>query len=275
VKKALCVGINSYPIEGASLKGCVNDAMAWASVLVDHYDFSRAAVVMLTDADATKTKIMAALKDLLAGATAGDVLVFTNSSHGSYQPDEDGDETNAYDEVLCPYDIQESAIVDDELRELFDELALGVHLSVISDSCHSGNVTRVIVPEILPGFGVTDDRRVRFLSPVMWRGADVAPRLLPDALTSTPRTRSSTQASMRHILLSGCRDVEVSYDAMFGDIYHGAMSYHALETIREAGYAITYSQLAERLEPKIIGAGYPQHPQLEGRRDLKSRLIFS
>ena len=32
--KALCVGINDYPIDGADLQGCVNDANAWADLLV-------------------------------------------------------------------------------------------------------------------------------------------------------------------------------------------------------------------------------------------------
>ena len=39
-KRALCVGINDYPIRGMDLKGCVNDAQDWARALRDHYDFA-------------------------------------------------------------------------------------------------------------------------------------------------------------------------------------------------------------------------------------------
>ena len=39
MKRALCVGINDYPVAGADLKGCVNDAKAWAALLIDHFDF--------------------------------------------------------------------------------------------------------------------------------------------------------------------------------------------------------------------------------------------
>lgn len=276
MKKAFCVGINEYPMEGASLRGCVNDAEAWAELLVEHYDFARTDVAMLKDADATKSNMLAGLKDLLAGASYGDVLVFTNSSHGSYEPDLDGDEISGYDEVLCPYDIQDNSIVDDELRELFEGLARGVRLTVISDSCHSGSVTRVWVPEILPGYGSEDDRRVRFLSPVMWRGTTSPRTLLPDPPSATPRrSETYTQETMGHVLLSGCMDVEVSYDAMIEGNYHGAMSYHALKVIREANYDITYRDLAARLVPLVKSAGYPQHPQLEGRSDLKQRPIFT
>lgn len=39
--KALCVGINDYPGSGNDLKGCVNDAKAWAELLIEHYGFPR------------------------------------------------------------------------------------------------------------------------------------------------------------------------------------------------------------------------------------------
>src|SRR5947208_3258955 len=95
--RALCVGINDYPIDGADLKGCVNDANGWASMLADHFDFARSDITMLTDAQATKANILAGLHALLADAGYGDVLVFTNSSHGSYVPDTTGDEEDRYD----------------------------------------------------------------------------------------------------------------------------------------------------------------------------------
>ena len=139
-KKALCVGINDYPYDGSDLNGCINDAMGWAELLVGHYDFPASDVRLMLDAEATKANILAALKNLLAGAKSGDVLVFTNASHGTYIADTSGDEPR-YDEAICPYDCATNLIVDDELRELFTGLTKGVHLVVISDSCFSGTVT--------------------------------------------------------------------------------------------------------------------------------------
>jgi len=77
------------------------------------------------------------LKKLRRGAKPGDTLVFTNSSHGPYVPDTSGDE-ETYDEVLCPHDVEDRVITDDEPRELFGGLAKGVRFTVISDSCYSG-----------------------------------------------------------------------------------------------------------------------------------------
>ena len=69
-KKAFCVGINDYPYPGYDLYGCVNDANAWAHLLIDHYDFPRSNVNIITDSQATKQNIVNGLKDLLKGAAA-------------------------------------------------------------------------------------------------------------------------------------------------------------------------------------------------------------
>ena len=57
-KRALCVGVNKYPRPDLELRGCVNDAKAWATLLRDHYDFAPTDVKLLTDRQATKAKIV-------------------------------------------------------------------------------------------------------------------------------------------------------------------------------------------------------------------------
>jgi len=269
-KKALCIGINDYPYDGSDLNGCVNDAKAWAKLLVDHYDFAQSDVKLITDAQATKANMIAGLEDLLKGAKDGDVLVFTNSSHGTYIADTSGDEEK-YDEALCPYDCADNLLVDDELRELFANLPKDVQLAVISDSCFSGTVTRVPVADAIPGLKTPDDRRVRFLSPAL-RGDPV----LENPWKAQPKGKIKyPESKMKEILLSGCTDKEYSYDALIGGVYHGAMTYFALQAIQEANYGLTWQQVHSRLAYLIDDAGYPQHPQLEGRKANKKRPIFS
>jgi hypothetical protein len=55
--------------------------------------------------------LVAGLRDLLTGAQSGDMLVFTNSSHGTYIADISCDEEK-YDEAICPYDCAENLLVD-------------------------------------------------------------------------------------------------------------------------------------------------------------------
>jgi hypothetical protein len=262
-KKSLHIGINDYPYADNDLNGCVNDANAWASLLRDKYGFAAADVHVLTDAQATKKNSIAGIKQLLAGAKAHDVLVYTNSSHGTYTPDKDGDEGNAYDEAICPHDIQDSLIIDDELRELFSAVPKGVHLTVISDSCFSGTVTRAVMH-------TPDDRRVRFLNPAL-RGDPVVanPFKIGAGRSKYP------QSSMKEVLLSGASDKEYSYDANIGGTYHGAMTYYAIKAIEQAKYKLTYTELHKSLLKLIDEGGYPQHPQLEGASDNKGRQIFA
>lgn len=270
VKRAFCVGINDYPYDGSDLNGCVNDARAWADLLTQRFDFPKSDVKLVTDAEATKANIISGLKELLTRVQGGDVLVFTNSSHGSYIADTSGDEPK-YDETVCPYDIAENAIADDELRELFSALPRDAHIVAIMDNCHSGTVTRAAISENIPGMRTPDDRRVRFLNPAL-RGDPV----LANPWKAQPKgPEKYPQSGMTEVLLSGCTDKEYSYDALLEGTYHGAMTYHALQAIREANYQITYDQLHQRLQFLLDDAGYNQHPQLEGRIENKRRQIFT
>jgi metacaspase-1 len=264
-KKALCVGINDYPYgEDNDLKGCVNDARDWATLLQTRYDFTD--VKVLLDAEATKANLLAGLKDLLAGAQAGDVLVFTNAAHGTYLAEQGGDEP-LYDEALCPYDVEDGKlIVDDELRELFANLSKGVRLTVISDSCHSGSVTRARLGD------TPDQRRNRFLHPSLRGGRVLTPTELHRA---GKQKEKHPESKMNEILLSGCKANQTSADAFIAGGFHGAMTYHAIKVITEANYKLTYADLHARLLPTLEEAGYEQIPQLEGKTANKKKQIFS
>ena len=271
--RALCVGINDYPVAGADLMGCVNDARAWAELLRERFDFPHRNVRVLTDRRATKAAILGALKDhVLAGARRGDVLVFTNSSHGSYVPDREDDEPDGYDETMCPYDVRTAQITDDELREILADVPRGVRMTVISDSCHSGSVTRAPLDDVIPGIRFRDQRRVRFLNPALLHRT----RLIADPRRVHPRGRfGGTERDMRHVLVSGCRDDEYSYDARIGGTFHGAMTYHAIKAIRAARYRITPAALARALNRQLPAAGYDQHPQLSGPSGMRRRPLFT
>jgi hypothetical protein len=265
-KRALCVGVNTYPNPQLELKGCVNDAKGWAALLHEHYDFTTSDITVLRDKRATKAKVMAALDAMLADARRGDVLVFTNSSHGTYRADESGDES-LYDEALCPYDCEDELIIDDEHRERFAAIPKGVRLTVIADSCHSGSGTRDPDDLLTP-----DQRRKRYCDP-----REIGLPVIDDVRrTAHPRADGQfPESGMNELLLSGCRSDQYSYDARFGRTFHGAMSFLAKQIIADAGYRLTYGQLHRRLVPMLRDHNYDQEPQLEGRTAFKRRQIFT
>jgi hypothetical protein len=264
-KKALCVGVNDYPYgDENDLNGCLNDARDWARLLKTQYNFTD--IKMLLDAQATKANILAGLKALLAGAKSGDVLVFTNASHGTYVADKDGDEPK-YDEAICPYDVDDGQlIIDDELRGLFAGLPKGVSLTIISDSCHSGSVTRATIR------GTPDQRRRRFLHPSL-RGAEA---LSPGELALASKKKEKfPESGMHEILLSGCKSNQYSSDALINGKFHGAMSYYAIKAITDANYKLTYAELLDALVPMLEDEGYDQVPQLEGKVENKKKQLFT
>ena len=62
-------------------------------------------VTMLLDSQARYAPMVRALNTLVSSGRRGDSLVFTFSGHGSWLPDDDGDDVDGRDEMLCPHDI--------------------------------------------------------------------------------------------------------------------------------------------------------------------------
>ena len=80
----------------------------------------------LLDREATRARIVEALRTAIGQATDNDCLVFTFSGHGSWLPDDDRDEPDARDEMMCPYDVmKEQYLLDDELHDIFCAKAAG------------------------------------------------------------------------------------------------------------------------------------------------------
>lgn len=156
-KRALCVGINDYPGTNQDLSGCVNDANDWKAVL----EARGYGVSLLVDGQATRAGMVKALEDLLKGGADGDDLVFTYSGHGSWLPDKDGDEADERDEMLCPHDVMaQQFLLDDDLADIFAAKPKSSRLLFISDSCHSGSVSR-----LGPAIGDRPEIRARLLPP--------------------------------------------------------------------------------------------------------------
>lgn len=143
-RRALLVGIN-YVGSNCELKGCHNDVETMRRFLVDHGFAEGDLRILLDDGDheaPTRVNIMEGLKSLSNGAEAGDSLFFHYSGHGSSVPDEDGDEADGKDEVLCPVDYDKGGMLrDDEIYLLLvAPLKEGVSLTCVLDCCHSGTI---------------------------------------------------------------------------------------------------------------------------------------
>lgn len=261
-KNALCIGINDYPGTDSDLSGCVNDAHDWAAALQE-FGFN---VSTLIDEQATREAMVGALGDLIGNAQSGETIVLTYSGHGTWLEDTDGDEPDARDEALCPWDITTAGpLLDDDIRKLFDTRAPGVRLLLISDSCHSGSVTRGNESDL-----DANAPRARFLPPAAW--------MKPEALPGVPRSSSLTlEGGLRRVggdlLLAGCRDDQYSWDTSFAGRANGAFTFYALKTLKQ-NEPKTYDQWFAAIRQYLPSTRLPQEPQIFGTRSARQMMVF-
>ncbi len=268
-KYALCIGINNYPGTENDLAGCVNDADDWAAELAER-GFS---IRRLTDKQATGKAMREEIRAAVSGAQAGDLVVVQYSGHGSFVPDEDGDEADGTDECLCPYDVRSRGpILDDELFELFSARRRGVRLVMISDSCNSGTVSRFAPAGALPGVrGVNAAQaRVRFLPPA----AFLAPREAAKFGIRRALRRSSPPGRNAGLLLAGCQETEYSYDAFFQGRPNGAFTYVALQTLHKLPKSAAYADWYKAIRKVLPSQQYPQTPNLYGTASMKKWKVL-
>ena len=274
-KKALCIGINNYPGTHMDLQGCVNDASDWEATLTGR-GFR---VSKLIDGQATKAAMISAMSDLIGKAGKGDSVVITFSGHGTYQPDTDGDEADGLDEALCPYDLQTNgaALIDDEIRSIFATRKPGVRIVLISDSCHSGTVTRAAKAE------EGADSRPRFMPMGNW----LPDKLLPKNRAGKPATTiaapagtsplgSACSRALGDLLLAGCKEGpnNFSYDARINGRFNGAFTFYALKALKGMKPGATYADWHKAIAKYLPSASYPQVPQILGSASARDGKIF-
>lgn len=266
-RKAVCVGINDYPGSSNDLNGCVHDAQDWATLLQEVFLFDPPGILL--NAAATRTAILEALRALVTDAAAGDVLAFTYSGHGTWVYDHgERDESDNRDEAWCAVD---GNIEDDELRTLVRMVPPTARLTIVSDSCHSGTITRARLAAMRAAEGMGEQRyapKPRYMPPRSELDA-VGAELYP-----IRRRLLYPESGMSELLLTGCNASEYSYDAHMNGRYNGAMTAFAIQLMRSRPGA-TYREFHKALRRLLPSSRYPQSPQLEGQDAFKDRPLFS
>ena len=267
-KKAVLIGVNRYRVPGADLRGCVPDVKNMSRLLQGQYGFDAGDITMHHRLRRYEEGHGGGDHEgLIKGGKSGDVLLLHYSGHGSSVPDDDNDEENDNrDEILCPTDLDwYDPFRDDWLRNVFDGLKAGVSLTFVSDSCHSGTVTRAIEPPDAPLLE-------RYL-PSPWdlaaveSGRDLTATTrgtLHKATEDERKARDIVPVDIPEVLISGCRDDQTSADAHIDGGYAGALTYHLVEALTDAGAPLSYRDLHDQTCAKLKRGRYEQVPQLEG-----------
>jgi len=255
-KRSLHIGINDYPGQQNDLRGCVNDAKAWEALLKQQgYQTS-----ILLDNNATYKNVIKEIRKLIGASKKGDKAVITFSGHGTNIRDISGDEEDQRDEALVLFD---KLLIDDELRQLLNGFEKETKVTIISDSCHSGTVTR----SFLDIMSEDDAPKPRYLPP---EDDDEAFRVMSATIR---KNLIVPEEGMNEVLITGCKSTEYSYDARINGVNMGAMSYYATQILKNDP-TISYKNFYIKLREILPCRRFPQTPQLEGSKENKEESML-
>jgi hypothetical protein len=197
------------------LTACENDARDLAS-FAQNLGFEIRGP-LLTKA-ATSTEVMKQARAVAEELAPGDIFLLSYSGHGGQvqntNPDDDPEE-DKLDETWCLYDRE---LLDDELFALFSEFAAGVRIVVLSDSCHSGTVTRAEPDDPVDEFAKPKQLPVDVAIATEQENA----ALYKGLQKAVPSKRlASIKATV--VLISGCQDFQFSRDGRVNGAFTGAL----------------------------------------------------
>ena len=262
---AIHIGLNvvdpkHYDGWDGRLAGCVNDANDMLK-LSSSKGFSSSIIL---DDKATARGVGDALTKAAGALRSGDILFLTYSGHGGQVPDANSDEADHKDETWVLHDRQ---LIDDELWALYAKFQRGVRIVVLSDSCHSGTVTRELRYQetYLPhtaAVGAAGDVSANQLKTKnlpkdtedktyeankdLYDGIQKA---LPPALTNQVAVGANI------LLISGCADNQLSGDGPRNGVFTGNL----LRVWQDGKFRGSYRELYQRLSSLMPASQSPNY----------------
>ena len=244
VNSAYYVDENGNPWDG-KLTACEFDAQDMNNI-IEPQGFK---TKLLLTKEATRSLVINELENLSNELVSGDMLVLSYSGHGGQISDTNSDERDdQLDETWVLYD---GELIDDELYALLGKFQAGVRIFVLSDSCHSGTVTREIqYREIISNtnLGINRDMsRFRFIpenvqETVYKKNQEFYEKIQRDFPAGE---RVSIGASV--ILISGCQDNQLSSDGDRNGLFTGILLEVWNNSSFQGGYVKFHKEIVRRM----------------------------
>ena len=266
---SLHIGLNG--VSGAAYGGwdgplaaCEFDANDMAAIAKSK---GMKSTVLLTK-KGTRANVLAGMRNAAKALKAGDFFFLSYSGHGGQVPDVSGDEADKQDETWCLYDGQ---LIDDELYFELSRFAAGVRILVLSDSCHSGTVTRVAPlmlatahqrPKLMPPSVAMRTYREHqaFYDKLQLDIAKAAGKAAvdPDAALANVAASARLASIVKNfkpavLLISGCQDNQTSMD---GD-HNGAFTEQLLRVWSQGTFKGNYGTFHARIKATMPATQSP------------------
>jgi len=251
---AIHIGLNLVDPEhyggwDGQLDGCENDANDMLA-LSTAKGFDASTIIT---ADATAQAVSDAVAAAAETLQSGDILFLTYSGHGGQVPDQSKDEPDHLDETWVLFDRE---LIDDELSALYATFSPGVRIMVLSDSCHSGTVTRQVryretyLPHTAAigaaGDVKADELKTKNIPHDVERKTYMAHKELYDGIQRSLPPGGAKQAEIGAdiLLISGCADNQLSGDGPRNGVFTGNLLRVWQDGTFEGSYRELYAQLS-------------------------------
>lgn len=268
MSRALLIGIN-YRKSSCELHGCINDVTNTQHILIEKFGYKPEHILLLTDDTPhkpTNFNILAGFKWLLSKNDNVDFLsdklvslsdddsvslYLHYSGHGSQMPDLNKDESDGFDETICPIDYARGGMITDDIirSTLVNNVKKNCRLTAVIDACHSGSVFDLL-----------------------W-----SCKAEPNNKFSLNRCGNYPETSADVVMLSGCRDNQTSADVYVENQGQGALTNAMLNVLKANDYNITYEKLLyevckyikdKKLSDQIPCLSFGKRLRLDHRFDL-------
>lgn len=251
----LSIGIDQYK-NVPSLEGAVNDAKIIADSLTK---IGAKKVKLLLNEQANRNEIKKAWEELTQEAKNGDTLFFSYAGHGAQQDERiPNTEADGKDEFYALANYSDSGantyerIMDDDLQEWFSKVP-NLHVVLISDSCHSGTMTRSYKKSTL---------KYRKIEKQVINN-DALPLIADKNIADERKTKLANVVSV-----SAVPDDKEVPEVKIGNEQHGALSWHLAQGIlgfadKNKDGSIELAEIKDYLIERVrMETEGQQHPQI-------------
>lgn len=205
---ALVIGIN-YNGTRDQLRGCINDGNNIISLLKSKAGFTDSQIIFMNDnlpssspLFPTRQKILAQMALVVNRARneSIDNVWVSYSGHGSRVRDTNREEKDGFDETICPVDYASAGMITDDTlySTLISPMPKQTRIVSLFDSCRSGTV--LDLPYTLNSSSID----------------------FTNTLSTSFNTRVNALCNV--LMLSGCRDDQLSYETWYNSAAAGALT---------------------------------------------------
>ena len=237
-KVALLFGINDYMGNSNDLRGCLNDINDVEKKL--KAEFTGFEIRKFKDSEVTTQRFISEVENVLKSNAK--VLYIHYSGHGT---------TIGKCQALYLYN---GPLLDDVICDLQNKTPDDKHVVCKFDSCFSGGMA----DRDLPG-------NPRYLKSRFYQ--------MPGVPVSEKATKKIGRGDVeKWIIFSGCGRDQTSADAEFDGRANGAFTVY---DNRSYSFSDTYQSEMKKLSKHLPSDMFDQAPELEGNKELHSKIVFT